>query len=52
MAKSPVVQQQQTGQRPRELPVMELAIDKNGSPVTLEAGSWFVCFVPGLRKQW
>lgn len=31
---------------------MELAIDKNGSPVTLEAGSWFVCFVPGLRKQW
>lgn len=32
--------------------VVELQIDKDGSPVTLEAGSWFVCFVPGLLKQW
>jgi len=32
--------------------VVTLQIDENGSPVTLEAGSWFVCFVPGLNKQW
>jgi len=31
---------------------VELEIDRDGSPVTLEAGSWFVCFVPGLKKQW
>jgi len=29
-----------------------LEIDRDGSPVTLEAGSWFLCFVPGLQKQW
>jgi len=32
--------------------VVELEIDEDGSPVTLEPGSWFVCFVPGLQKQW
>lgn len=32
--------------------VIELEVDKDGSPVTLEPGSWFVCFVPGLAKQW
>jgi len=31
---------------------IDLKIDKDGSPVTLEPGSWFVCFVPGLQKQW
>jgi len=31
---------------------VQLQIDKDGSPVTLEPGSWFVCFVPGLQKQW
>lgn len=36
----------------RDLAVVELEIDRDGSPVTLEAGSWFVCFVPGLIKQW
>jgi hypothetical protein len=36
----------------RELETVPLVIDKDGSPVTLEAGSWFVCFVPGLKKQW
>ena len=36
----------------RELETIELGIDQDGSPVTLEAGSWFVCFVPGLRRQW
>ena len=29
-----------------------IEIDTNGSPVTLEAADWLVCFVPGLRKQW
>ena len=27
-------------------------VDEHGSPVTLEAATWFVCFVPGLEKQW
>lgn len=31
---------------------VELELDENGAPVSLEAGSWFVCFVPGLEKQW
>lgn len=26
--------------------------DKDGSPATIEAGIWFVCFVPGIKKQW
>jgi hypothetical protein len=29
-----------------------LDIDEHGSPVTLEAANWFVCFVPGLQRQW
>ncbi|ALP52295.1 hypothetical protein Tel_03580 [Candidatus Tenderia electrophaga] len=38
---------------PRPEPeVIKLDIDEDGSPVTLEPGSWFVCFVPGLQKQW
>lgn len=36
----------------RDLEVMELEIDQDGSPVTLEAATWYVCFVPGLKKQW
>lgn len=32
--------------------LVELEVDQDGAPVTLEAGSWFVCFVPGLVKQW
>ena len=39
-------------QRGHDLEVVELAVDQDGSPVTLEAGSWFVCFVPGLVKKW
>lgn len=27
-------------------------IDVNGSPVTIEPADWFVCFVPGLQRQW
>src|SRR5215831_10853955 len=30
----------------------DLQVDRNGSPVTLEEASWYVCFVPGLQKQW
>ena len=26
--------------------------DKDGSPATIEPGIWFVCFVPGITKQW
>lgn len=32
--------------------VIELTFDKDGSPVTLQPVGWFVCFVPGLQKQW
>lgn len=31
---------------------VELELDSYGSVVSLEAGSWFVCFVPGLERQW
>lgn len=34
------------------LDVFQLEVDKNGALVSLEPGSWFVCFVPGLQKQW
>lgn len=27
-------------------------LNPDGSLVQLEAGSWFVCFVPGIDKQW
>ena len=27
-------------------------IDINGSPVTIAPADWFVCFVPGLKRQW
>lgn len=36
----------------KESETIELDIDEHGSLVTLEPGSWFVCFVPGLEKQW
>ena len=29
-----------------------IEIDANGSPVSLGAAQWLVCFVPGLRRQW
>lgn len=38
--------------RPRVPETVELKIDEHGAPVTLEPGSWFVCFVPGLERQW
>jgi hypothetical protein len=30
----------------------EIEIDEYGSPAAVDAGIWFVCFVPGLQKQW
>lgn len=29
-----------------------IEIDDHGSPVTLPAAHWLVCFVPGLQRQW
>jgi hypothetical protein len=26
--------------------------DENGSPVTVDPVDWYICFVPGLRRQW
>ena len=45
---------QRISQRSRTCVPSKVALDydRHGSPVTLEAASWFVCFVPGLRKQW
>ena len=31
---------------------LAIEIDADGSPVSLPAEDWFVCFVPGLQKQW
>ena len=31
---------------------LAIEIDKDGSPVSLAPVEWFVCFVPGLQKQW
>lgn len=43
---------QHSGSEPRDLKTIQLELDDDGAPVTLEPGSWFVCFVPGLKKQW
>jgi hypothetical protein len=29
-----------------------IEIDTDGSPVSVPAADWFVCFVPGLQRQW
>ncbi|MFQ5852165.1 MAG: hypothetical protein ACE5JU_16465 [Candidatus Binatia bacterium] len=44
--------EQHIDQRVRNLETVELKVDRDGALVPLEAGSWFVCFVPGLDKQW
>jgi hypothetical protein len=36
----------------RDPQVIDLKVDENGSPITLEPGNWFIIFVPGLKKQW
>ena len=32
--------------------MIKLELDKDGAPVTIEPRGWFICFVPGLAKQW
>ena len=36
----------------RDPQTIELNVDPDGALVTLAASSWYVCFVPGLDKQW
>lgn len=31
---------------------LAIEIDRDGSPVSTRPSDWFVCFVPGLQKQW
>lgn len=31
---------------------LAIEIDADGSPITVHEGHWFVCFVPGLQRQW
>ncbi|WP_426619440.1 TetR/AcrR family transcriptional regulator C-terminal domain-containing protein [Pseudomonas rustica] len=31
---------------------LAIEIDENGSPITAKEATWFICFVPGLQKQW
>lgn len=31
---------------------LAIEIDRDGSPVSVREAYWFVCFVPGLQKQW
>jgi hypothetical protein len=31
---------------------LAIQIDSDGSPVSVPAANWLVCFVPGLKKQW
>lgn len=44
--------EQCSDRRERDLAVVQLELDKDGAPVTIEPRAWFVCFVPGLQKQW
>lgn len=36
----------------RDVQVIELNVDPDGALVTLETAVWYVCFVPGLDKEW
>ena len=31
---------------------LAMEIDADGSPITVHEGHWYVCFVPGLQRQW
>jgi hypothetical protein len=33
-------------------PRLAIEVDVNGSPASVPAAEWFVCFVPGLKRQW
>lgn len=43
---------QHTDSKERDLAVLKLELDQDGSPVTIEPRGWYVCIVPGLVKQW
>lgn len=43
---------QHSNQQRRAPEVVELELDLDGFPVTIKPAGWFVCFVPGLLKQW
>lgn len=34
----------------RDLEIIKLELDKDGSPVAIEPRGWFVCIVPGLVR--
>jgi hypothetical protein len=34
------------------LPGLTIKVDENGSPVKVDPVDWFICFVPGLQRQW
>ena len=44
--------EQPSNSRGRDLEVFQLELDQYGSPVPLKPAGWYVCFVPGLQKQW
>lgn len=44
--------EQHADPRGRDLETIKIEIDQDGSPVTIEPRGWFVCIVPGLKKQW
>jgi hypothetical protein len=31
---------------------LAIEVDADGSPITVHEADWFVCFVPGLQRQW
>jgi hypothetical protein len=35
-----------------DLDELAIGVDPDGSPVSKRPSEWFVCFVPGLKKQW
>lgn len=35
-----------------DLPGLTIRVDENGSPVKVDPVDWFICFVPGLQRQW
>jgi len=42
-----------TGRKAIGMPTeKQLSLNPDGSLVELEPGDWFVCFVPGIEKQW
>jgi hypothetical protein len=36
----------------RDLEVVQIEVDQYGSPIPSQPAGWYVCFVPGLVKQW